>query len=510
MAIQQKTSGFRSIRHRIVVFSVLVTLVPSFGMGWYFYTMLYRTTMEKTEQRLMDAAGALEREINLWLKERDRELHVFSNSQVITENLKGDNRASANLRKIINYLTIIKDQFHDYRQLLVFDGQGQVLAVSDLSVEGHPLALPTDWKDRIETSKFFIGEVYSKEDEISPLMLIGIPLLSEKQGDPLGIFAAEIRLAGLLPFLRNALPNGQAKSGKILLIEKNGRRILATSGPGEQKGLAPPAPEEIRLLNTPGHLRKFINNQGKQMVGMGLSFKDVPWDLVIEQSFDEVFAEVIQSRDRIILMAVLFSLIIGLCASILARQILVPLIALTQGVLRVANGELDIFLHIRRNDEFGIVTGMFNTMVKQLKQSHQELEQLATTDTLTKLANRKQIMTSLNRHVEYFRRYSTEFSILMIDIDYFKNINDTHGHLAGDAVLFQMAPDLYQGIAYYGYCRPLRRGRVPDHSRPDRPPASNLDRRTDQAGGGASSLYICRYRPAHDNQHRRNWGHTKR
>ena len=49
MVIQQKASGFRSIRHRILVFSVLVTLVPSFGMGWYFYDMIYRTTTEKTE-----------------------------------------------------------------------------------------------------------------------------------------------------------------------------------------------------------------------------------------------------------------------------------------------------------------------------------------------------------------------------------------------------------------------------------------------------------------------------
>ncbi|MDP3479481.1 MAG: GGDEF domain-containing protein, partial [Desulfoprunum sp.] len=87
----------------------------------------------------------------------------------------------------------------------------------------------------------------------------------------------------------------------------------------------------------------------------------------------------------------------------------------------------------------GIVGGMFNEMVRRLKEAQAKLELLATTDSLTGLANRKQIMADLTIHLEHYRRYGTDFSVLMIDIDYFKRINDSHGHLSGDAVLVQLA-----------------------------------------------------------------------
>jgi diguanylate cyclase (GGDEF)-like protein len=116
-----------------------------------------------------------------------------------------------------------------------------------------------------------------------------------------------------------------------------------------------------------------------------------------------------------------------------------PLKALTGGVMRAAEGDLDISLDIIRNDELGIVSSMFNEMVVHLKQNKEELERLAVTDVLTRLANRKQIMTVLNNHIEEYRRYGHDFSVLMVDIDHFKMVNDTHGHLVGDSVLVQVA-----------------------------------------------------------------------
>lgn len=126
-------------------------------------------------------------------------------------------------------------------------------------------------------------------------------------------------------------------------------------------------------------------------------------------------------------------------AYLFARQIITPLTALTKGSLEVANGNLNIALPVQQNDELGFATKMFNQMVAELKLSHTKLEQLATTDALTQLANRKQIMKRLFKHFEYYQRYTAEFSILMIDIDHFKKINDTYGHLTGDAVLMQVA-----------------------------------------------------------------------
>src|SRR5665647_570767 len=191
MVTQQNTSGFQSIRHRILIFSVLVTLVPSFGMGWYFYDLIYRATADKAEQRLVGAAGIGEHAVDQWFKERDHDMRVFSSSPVILDNLtkyltatnqqnlKKGSQAEANVKKIVTYLTLVKNQFYDYRRLVVLDNEGQALAVSGLPEEDRSFTLPSDWKNQVGTSKFFIGEVYSRVDENSLMVLVGVPLLSE-------------------------------------------------------------------------------------------------------------------------------------------------------------------------------------------------------------------------------------------------------------------------------------------------------------------------------------------
>lgn len=69
----------------------------------------------------------------------------------------------------------------------------------------------------------------------------------------------------------------------------------------------------------------------------------------------------------------------------------------------------------------------------------QELTRLATTDPLTGCLNRSQLADVLNSQIQIRERYERVSSLVLIDLDYFKNINDQWGHLAGDRVLKEMA-----------------------------------------------------------------------
>lgn len=71
------------------------------------------------------------------------------------------------------------------------------------------------------------------------------------------------------------------------------------------------------------------------------------------------------------------------------------------------------------------------------------LETLALTDPLTQLVNRRALTIRLVAEMERVRRYSAPLSMLLIDLDHFKMVNDTYGHLAGDEVLAGVA-DLLQ------------------------------------------------------------------
>lgn len=69
---------------------------------------------------------------------------------------------------------------------------------------------------------------------------------------------------------------------------------------------------------------------------------------------------------------------------------------------------------------------------------HEEIYRLMTVDGLTEVHNKRYFNDVLERELSRCRRYQRVFSIVLFDIDFFKKINDTYGHLAGDAVLRQL------------------------------------------------------------------------
>lgn len=71
---------------------------------------------------------------------------------------------------------------------------------------------------------------------------------------------------------------------------------------------------------------------------------------------------------------------------------------------------------------------------------------LATTDGLTELFNHRYFQEQMTQNIETSKRYGKNFSLIMIDIDFFKKFNDTYGHQSGDAVLRQVASILKKNV----------------------------------------------------------------
>lgn len=84
----------------------------------------------------------------------------------------------------------------------------------------------------------------------------------------------------------------------------------------------------------------------------------------------------------------------------------------------------------------------------ELKAVIAQADEISHTDALTFLPNRKRIIADLQHEVMFSDRYGTPLAISMVDIDYFKNINDTYGHVAGDEVLRKLAMELREHIRH--------------------------------------------------------------
>ena len=98
------------------------------------------------------------------------------------------------------------------------------------------------------------------------------------------------------------------------------------------------------------------------------------------------------------------------------------------------------------SQELGDLTGSLRDRNRQLRDARRQLTDLANVDELTGLGNRRLVNKALQEEINRARRVGGEISLILLDVDFFKNYNDTYGHPAGDKVL-QLLADLMQRAA---------------------------------------------------------------
>lgn len=126
-------------------------------------------------------------------------------------------------------------------------------------------------------------------------------------------------------------------------------------------------------------------------------------------------------------------------AMLLARTIALLLRQLISAARAVEAGNLDVTVSVSSNDEIGELSETFNRMTAALKESRDKLIERANSDSLTGLYNHRYFQERLRSEIRRAERYKRPLTVIMLDIDHFKTLNDTHGHPIGDIVLQEVA-----------------------------------------------------------------------
>ena len=129
------------------------------------------------------------------------------------------------------------------------------------------------------------------------------------------------------------------------------------------------------------------------------------------------------------------------------------MLAIVERIKDLAQGSTDFSKRIERSnrDELGYLVYWFNKLSDKLEADYLEVKEISITDKLTRLNNRNRTDQFLPAAIENARRMQTNLVVVLIDIDHFKQVNDTYGHLAGDEVLQQFAQTLKQNAISSDY-----------------------------------------------------------
>lgn len=434
-----------TVRSKILVFALLVTLVPSGLTAWISYDQNRRALEGKVSQELLSSSGQAAREMDVWLKERLYDLKVFASSYEVSENLARRARKPRTGR-LNDYLNSVRDRFQEYEELLVLDSEGRTVATTPSHV--RPLRLPPDWSKELTANNAVVGQAFWNPSLAKGVLLVAVPI-QRGEGRILGVLAARLNLRGAEKGLRAFAP----RDGQVYLMTATGS-LIAGSAESSAELMAKTMSLRVldRLKASEGRIVTYESLAGHEVVG---SLKRVPrarWAVVSEVPGDAAYWQVRRFRNLTLLVVAGLLLGVGAVAYRLGLLIVLPLERLIKGAAEVAEGDLAVDLPAAKG-EVGDLTEVFNHMVGRLRQSRQELDAmnerllkkneelalLSTSDALTGLHNRRELTQRMALELSRSYREKTSFTVLMADVDEFKKYNDAYGHPAGDEVLKRVA-----------------------------------------------------------------------
>jgi len=451
------TLRLASIKNRILALAVVATLGPSLGTVLMSYRQSREALTENLNGELRSRALQAAREVDLWVRERSYDVRVVTGSLEFSENLdplrEGAPQSPLGRSRLTDYLVGVHQRFADYDELLVADVTGQT--VSSSREPAGDLTVPEEWLARLARGETVVGEPAWSSELAAPVVTLVAPIES---GDArfLGLLAARLTFAALDSLLGSAAPG---EGGRVDLVTSDGLLVASSDDSARPAGGRVSAEGLAALRASEGGSIEYVDRSGVAMVGTSIPVPGLTWAVITQIPSAEARAQAAALRNSTLLPLAILVVVVGGVAYLLGSVIVRPLARLTARAGAVAAGDLSIDLPQAGGGEVGYLTQVFNDMVgrlrasrKELAERSRELERLAVTDLLTGLHNRRYLVDTFEKEIKRADRYERPFCVIMLDVDRFKQFNDTYGHRAGDKVLVAMGEVLRQATRNLDVC----------------------------------------------------------
>jgi diguanylate cyclase (GGDEF)-like protein len=385
-------------------------------------------------------------------------MRTLSTSYVLIDGLMAGARplqpgAHVGPREVELYLRSVQRKLEPLLELTLSDTTGRVIASSAPSPA--PVVLPTTWPNTAVIEGVVLEHPHWDDTRATATFEVVVPVLSLRN-ELVGALSAVLDLSAVRSRLQAIVRSSPAE---VLLLAPDGEPLLATQT--ATPSLTPLGAQSLkRLLAQQSDPMIIQGHHRRQVAAFADASSALPVIVVAERDRAEIFDAWLNLLGLFVLLTAALTMLVGMVAYWMGRSIVTPLNSLIAAADGIARGDLSVRLRDVSGGEIGHLTRMFNMMADRLRRSRAEvqatnqalqaqnqlLETLAITDSLTGLYNRKKLDEILAEQFARFRRNHQPFAVLMLDLDNFKLINDTYGHVVGDQVLVDIAAILRQSI----------------------------------------------------------------
>jgi diguanylate cyclase (GGDEF)-like protein len=446
---------FRGIALRLSLIVGIGTLLATLFVSGLSLLTIRSVLGNKVEQEFQGVLWAANERLDLFYAQRTLDVETFSRSGVLVDNVSflratSTARGARAVQEVGTYLGYLLEAFPQYQSVLLLAPDG-----SEMLAAGSPLELPGPALAALATVP---------EARVSDLLRLGnrrVQLVSTPLRGPTGLVVASLHavldLEAMVALLQES---ARAEAAELYLIDRFGGALgvealsapesLATLRPGAEDGA-----EQVVVMEL---------SDGRKVVASAVRFDHHGWTLVVQEPYERAFAPLTAALRRVGGLNLLAVLLASLGSLVVVAWRVKPILDLADGARKLSEGETDVQVPVPRGTgEIQLLARSFNEMAhrllenrseleeqqgeiaaanarltdqnEELRSANEVLEQLSITDGLTRLHNHRHFQDQFAREAKRSDRTGQPLSLILIDIDDFKKLNDELGHAAGDTVL---------------------------------------------------------------------------